>query len=112
VGQASLPVDDARASFARATSAHGRTLPSQTAPLAHGESDLFCHSRGGAKLASRGLDRQGRLSHYFQNQEFIVPDYDVPDPILNSPHDEPSEHWNIEEQGSPPREEGAQAVEH
>jgi hypothetical protein len=26
-----------------------------------------------------------------------MPDYEVPEPILNSPYDEPAEHWNIEE---------------
>jgi type III restriction enzyme len=62
--------------------------------------------KGGAKLASRGFDRQGRLSHYFQYQEFIVPDYEVPEPILNSPYDEPAEHWNIEEGASPEKRPG------
>src|ERR1700687_1565425 len=28
-------------------------------------------------------------------------DYEVPEPILNSPYDEPAEHWNIEEGASP-----------
>jgi hypothetical protein len=32
-----------------------------------------------------------------------MPDYKVPEPILNSPFDEPAEHWNIEDR--------AQAVE-
>ena len=26
-----------------------------------------------------------------------MPDYEVPEPMLNSPYDEPAEHWNIEE---------------
>lgn len=30
-------------------------------------------------------------------------DYEVPEPILNSPYDEPAEHWNIEECASPGR---------
>jgi type III restriction enzyme len=32
-----------------------------------------------------------------------MPDYEVPEPILNSPYDEPGEHWNIEEGASPER---------
>ena len=33
-------------------------------------------------------------------------DYEVPEPILNSPYDEPAEHWNIEEGASPERRPG------
>ncbi|MGH9765653.1 MAG: restriction endonuclease, partial [Blastocatellia bacterium] len=35
-----------------------------------------------------------------------MPDYEVPEPILNSPYDEPGEHWNIEEGASPERRSG------
>lgn len=35
-----------------------------------------------------------------------MPDYEVPEPILNSPYDEPGEHWNIEEGASPERRPG------
>jgi type III restriction enzyme len=35
-----------------------------------------------------------------------VPDYEVPEPILNSPYDEPAEHWNIEEGASPEKRPG------
>ena len=33
-------------------------------------------------------------------------DYEVPEPILNSPYEEPAEHWNIEEGTSPERRPG------
>src|SRR5712692_1551956 len=35
-----------------------------------------------------------------------MPDYEVPEPILNSPYDEPGVHWNIEEGASPERRPG------
>jgi len=35
-----------------------------------------------------------------------MPDYEVPEPILNSPYDEPAEHWNIEGGTSPERRPG------
>jgi len=35
-----------------------------------------------------------------------MPDYEVPEPILNSPFLEPLEHWNIEEGASPERRRG------
>jgi hypothetical protein len=35
-----------------------------------------------------------------------VPDYEVPEPIRNSPYDEPAEHWNIEEGASPEKRPG------
>jgi type III restriction enzyme len=35
-----------------------------------------------------------------------VPDYEVPEPILNSPYYEPAEHWNIEEGASPEKRPG------
>jgi hypothetical protein len=38
-----------------------------------------------------------------------VPDYEVLEPILNSPHDEPAQHWNIEEGASPEKRQGANA---
>jgi type III restriction enzyme len=36
----------------------------------------------------------------------IMPDYEVPEPILNSPYKEPAEHWNIEEGASPEKRQG------
>lgn len=33
-------------------------------------------------------------------------DYEVPEPIINSPYDEPAEHWNIQEGESPERRPG------
>jgi hypothetical protein len=36
-----------------------------------------------------------------------VPDYEVPEPILNSPYDEPGDHWNIESHPSVKRGRGA-----
>jgi type III restriction enzyme len=35
-----------------------------------------------------------------------VSDYEVPEPILNSPYDEPAEHWNIEEGAAPEKRPG------
>jgi len=35
-----------------------------------------------------------------------MPDYEVPEPILNSPFDEPAEHWNIEEGATPEKRPG------
>ena len=35
-----------------------------------------------------------------------MPDYEVPEPILNSPYEEPAEHWNIEEGASPEKRPG------
>ncbi len=35
-----------------------------------------------------------------------MPDYEVPEPILNSPYEEPGEHWNIEEGASPEKRPG------
>lgn len=35
-----------------------------------------------------------------------MPDYEVPEPILNSPFDEPLAHWNIIEGASPEKREG------
>src|SRR5215831_7191868 len=35
-----------------------------------------------------------------------MPDYEVPEPILNSPYEEPGEHWNIEEGEAPERRVG------
>ncbi|MDO8432455.1 MAG: DEAD/DEAH box helicase family protein [Candidatus Binatus sp.] len=35
-----------------------------------------------------------------------MPDYEVPEPILNSPYEEPAAHWNIEEGASPEKRPG------
>ena len=35
-----------------------------------------------------------------------MPDYEVPEPILNTPYEEPGLHWNIEEGATPERRQG------
>jgi len=35
-----------------------------------------------------------------------MPDYEVPEPILNSPYEEPATHWNIEEGAEPEKRPG------
>ena len=49
--------------------------------------------------------RKGTNSQ-LETEEWRVSDYEVPEPILNSPYDEPGEHWNIEEGASPERRPG------